>query len=67
MRPTLGEITIIIFRCFSMEELRYMEDFVLTYREEYNNAEMTCLYQMLTVRNKMLIDEGIERKRNYEF
>ncbi len=67
MRPSLGEITIVVFRCFSMEELKYMEDYVLTYRDSYKSTELKCLYQMLTVRNKILVDDGLARRKNYEF
>ena len=62
----IGQITETIFQCYSLECLQEVEDFVLENRELYNEPEMKCIYTMLEVRNKMLFEDNIVRRKIYK-
>lgn len=62
----LGDVTIVIHRCNSLEELQKVEDFVLTFVDLYNTVDITCIYTFLAVKNKLLYDKRIEKKLLYK-
>lgn len=63
---SLGDLTQVIFYCYSLESLQRIEDYVLKYVEDYSDAEMKCVYTMLEVRNKILFQENIVRRKIYK-
>lgn len=62
----LGQVTEVIFKSFSTEELQEVEDFVLENKDQYSRPELKCIYDMLEVRNKILYDDNIVQKKVYK-
>lgn len=62
----LGDLTLVIFNCYSLEELQKIEDYVLEFESNYSSAEMKCVYSMLEVRNKILFEDHIVRRKIYK-
>lgn len=62
----LGHVTETIFACWSLKDLREVEDFVLNNIEEFGPYAITCVYTMLHVRNQQLKNDNIVRELIYK-
>lgn len=62
----LGQITEVIFACYTLKCLQEAEDFMLNNIHLYSSAEITCVYTMLHVRNNILKKDNIVKKLIYK-